>query len=118
MSEGSKKTGSDASGRPISPGAAAAASMSVGARPQAKRPGKKRRQPKTKVGKKTNELLAHPLAFPLIALLSGLLLAGAHLVAGQWIGDAKRAKQVTVGMALVGLAVATRLVFVRGYGIF
>jgi Ca-activated chloride channel family protein len=57
---------------PISPGAAA--SMSSGARPT--RPGKKPgRTPKTKVGKKTNELLRHPLALPLIMLLAGLLAA-------------------------------------------
>lgn len=58
---------------PISPGAAA--SMSSGARPLATRPGKKTRTPKTKVGRKTNELLRHPLALPFIMLLAGLLAA-------------------------------------------
>ncbi|PRP92643.1 von Willebrand factor type A domain protein [Enhygromyxa salina] len=60
---------------PISPGAAA--SMSAGAKPLRDRPGKqrKRRPVRTKVGKKTNELLRHPLALPMIALLAGLLAA-------------------------------------------
>src|SRR4051812_10174454 len=58
---------------PISPGAAA--SMSSGGRPLATRPGKQTRTPKTKVGKKTNELLRHPLALPFIMLLAGLLAA-------------------------------------------
>jgi Ca-activated chloride channel family protein len=58
---------------PISPGAAA--SMSSGARPVSSRPGRKSRTPKTKVGKKTNELLRHPLALPFIMLLVGLLAA-------------------------------------------
>jgi len=66
----------DASGRPISP--LAAASMSAGARPLATKPGKTKRgkrAAKTKVGKRTNELLSHPLALPVIALLAGLLIA-------------------------------------------
>ncbi|HLT40332.1 MAG TPA: VWA domain-containing protein [Enhygromyxa sp.] len=58
--------------RPISPGAAA--SMSSGVRPRPK--GKKvRRESRTKVGKRTNELIRHPLALPLLALLVGLLAA-------------------------------------------
>lgn len=68
-----KKPSSQPSGMmPISPGAAA--SMTSGVRPRAK--GKKvRREAKTKVGKKTNELIRHPLALPILALLAGLLAA-------------------------------------------
>jgi Ca-activated chloride channel homolog len=59
---------------PISPGAAA--SITSG-RSLHNRPGHKRqrREPRTKVGKRTNELLHHPLALPIIALLAGLLAA-------------------------------------------
>jgi Ca-activated chloride channel family protein len=73
---GKKKPAPQPSGiLPISPGAAA--SMTSGARPLATKPGRKgkRRTPKSKVGKKTNELLRHPLALPVIMLLVGLLAA-------------------------------------------
>jgi Ca-activated chloride channel homolog len=74
MSEGKRSAGDKPSSQPsgllpISPGAAA--SMSSGVRPQPK--GKK--VSKTKVGKKTNDLVRHPLALPLLALLAGLLAA-------------------------------------------
>ncbi|KIG12349.1 hypothetical protein DB30_01581 [Enhygromyxa salina] len=63
---------------PISPGAAASMTSGTGAAPRSlhERPGHKRkREPKTKVGKRTNELIHHPLALPIIALLAGLLAA-------------------------------------------
>ena len=75
MSDGKPKPSSQPSGiRPISPGAAA--SMSSGVRPQPGRKGKKPgRAAAAKVGKKTNDLVRHPLALPLVALLAGLLAA-------------------------------------------
>ncbi|MFO7565989.1 MAG: VWA domain-containing protein [Enhygromyxa sp.] len=74
MSEGKKPSSQPSGLRPISPGAAA--SMSSGVRPKlAHHKNKQVRQPKTRVGKKTNELIRHPLALPLLALLAGLLAA-------------------------------------------